>query len=50
MEDLLQDGYHEEELAKVHAPIGLDIKAETPEEIAISVFAEIIEEKNGKKN
>lgn len=50
MEDLLQDGYHEEELAQVHAPIGLDIKAETPEEIAISVFAEIIEEKNGKKN
>lgn len=49
MEDLLKDGYDPEELKKVHAPIGLDIGAETPEEIAIAIMAEIIEENNGKK-
>ena len=49
-DDMLKDGYKKEELEKVHAPIGLDILAESPEEIAISVFAEIIREKNGKKN
>ncbi|WP_134703233.1 XdhC family protein [Ammoniphilus sp. YIM 78166] len=32
----------------VHAPIGLDLGAETPEEISVSVFAEILKLKNGK--
>jgi xanthine dehydrogenase accessory factor len=32
-------------LDQVHAPIGLDIRAETPEEIAISILAEIIRER-----
>jgi xanthine dehydrogenase accessory factor len=41
-EQLKADGFKEEDLAKVHAPIGLDILAETPEEIAISVIAEMI--------
>lgn len=49
-EGMLKDGYSKEDLNKIHAPIGLDIKAETPEEIAISIFGEIIREKNGKKN
>ncbi|MFC1863965.1 XdhC family protein [Thermodesulfobacteriota bacterium] len=35
-------GVSKELLEKVHAPIGLDIKAETPEEIAVSIMAEII--------
>ncbi len=34
--------------AKVHAPIGFDIGAQTPEEIAIAALAEIIAVKNGK--
>lgn len=45
-----EDGYTSEELDRVHAPIGLPINAETPEEIAVSIFAEIIRERNGKKN
>ena len=39
---LLADGYSEEDFDRVHTPIGIDIKAETPEEIAISVVAEMI--------
>jgi xanthine dehydrogenase accessory factor len=39
---LLEKGFSEAELNKVHAPIGLKIGAVTPEEIAISIMAEII--------
>ena len=42
-ERLKRDGYTEEDIARVHAPIGLPILAETPEEIAISIAAEMIE-------
>ena len=35
------DNYTETELAKIHYPIGLDIGANTPEEIALSIVAEI---------
>jgi xanthine dehydrogenase accessory factor len=37
-----------EAFSKLHAPVGLDIGAETPEEIAISVAAEMIAAKKGK--
>jgi len=36
------EGITKEQITKVHAPIGLDINAETPEEIAVSIMAEII--------
>ena len=36
-----------EVLEKVHAPIGLDIHAETPEEIAVSILGEIIKVRRG---
>ena len=39
---LLKADFTEEEYAVVHAPIGLAIGAETPEEIAVSVAAEMI--------
>ncbi|HLJ56582.1 MAG TPA: XdhC family protein, partial [Chthonomonadaceae bacterium] len=39
---LRADGVKDEELARVHAPIGIEIGAESPEEIAVSILAEII--------
>ena len=44
--NLLADGFTQEQLDQVHAPIGLDIKSETPAEIAISVAAQLIQIKN----
>src|SRR5512138_1215889 len=35
-------GVSEEKLAKVHSPMGLELNAETPEEIAVSIMAEIL--------
>lgn len=39
---MLNAGISEETIDAVHMPIGLDIAAETPEEIAVSVAAECI--------
>ncbi|MBA4418875.1 MAG: hypothetical protein C0392_13360 [Syntrophus sp. (in: bacteria)] len=37
-----EDGFDEKILEKIHAPIGISIDAETPQEIAISIVAELI--------
>lgn len=42
MERLRRDGVSEADLQRIHSPIGLPIGAETPEEIAVSVAAELI--------
>ena len=39
---LVEAGISKEQLDKVHSPIGIEIYAETPEEIAVSIMAEII--------
>jgi xanthine dehydrogenase accessory factor len=40
--DLLKEGFTRSQLAQVHAPIGLDLGAETPDEIALSIAAEMV--------
>ena len=39
---LLREGHTAETLARVYAPIGLDLHAETPDEIALSIAAELL--------
>ncbi len=46
---LLEKGYSKELIEKLHSPIGLSIHAETPAEIAVSIFSEIIMERNSVK-
>ena len=46
MEELILEGYSKETLDKVNSPIGLDIAAITPEEIAISIVSQLISFKN----
>ena len=47
-EALADDHMPPDALARVHAPIGLDIGAVTPQEIAVSILAELIAVKHGK--
>ncbi len=47
LQHLSEEGYPQDALDAVHTPIGLDIGAETPEEIAISIMAEIIMTRRG---
>src|SRR6201999_1680920 len=39
--DLQEEGLDQDRLAAIHSPVGLDIGAETAEEIAVSIVAEI---------
>lgn len=48
METLRKQGVSQAALARVHAPIGIEINAETPPEIAVSILAEIIQVKRKK--
>ncbi|TFH37582.1 MAG: XdhC/CoxI family protein [Anaerolineales bacterium] len=47
VERLLQDGLNVELLARLRAPIGLDLGGRTPEEIALSIMAEITATRHG---
>ncbi|TCL73144.1 xanthine/CO dehydrogenase XdhC/CoxF family maturation factor [Hydrogenispora ethanolica] len=47
-ERLRDEGISGERLQAVYMPVGLDIGSETPEEIAVSILAEIIKVRNGK--
>jgi xanthine dehydrogenase accessory factor len=45
---LRDDGLSEEELGRLHAPIGLDIGGREPEEIALSIAAQLVAVREGK--
>ncbi len=47
-ENLIKKGFTKESIEKINAPIGLQINSETPAEIAVSIIAEIIKNKNSK--
>jgi xanthine dehydrogenase accessory factor len=44
---LVEDGIPRDRLDNIHAPVGLDIGAETPEEIAVAVAAELVKVHRG---
>jgi xanthine dehydrogenase accessory factor len=46
---LLEEGVPQQRLDQVYAPIGLNINAETPAEIAVSIVAELIRIRTGKQ-
>ncbi len=50
LEKLAEDGFDGTEIAALHAPIGIDIGAETPAEIAVSILAEIIAARRGSRS
>lgn len=49
-QDLINEGFPEEQINAIYSPIGLKIKSDTPEEIAVSILAEIIMVKNSHKD
>lgn len=44
---LLEAGIPQEQIDRIHTPIGIDINAQTPEEIALCILAEIVAVRNG---
>lgn len=46
---MIKEGYDKQLVDSIHAPIGLSIGGQTPEEIAVSIAAEIISVKNANK-
>ena len=47
-EALLEMGFAPEQLSRIHGPIGLDIGAQTPAEIALAIMAEVVAALNGR--
>lgn len=47
---MLEKGFGAEELERVYCPVGLEIGAETPAEIAVSIVAQLIQVKMGNRN
>lgn len=46
---LTEDGFSEAELARIHAPVGLDLGGRSPAEIAVSIMAEVTRSLRGPK-
>ena len=47
LERLRSEGWTDDELARIHAPIGIDIGAEQPAEVAVSILAEMVRVRYG---
>jgi xanthine dehydrogenase accessory factor len=47
---LQEAGFADEEIGRIHAPIGLEIGARTPQEIALATMAEIVAVRNGARS
>lgn len=50
LNELKKDGFKDQVLKRIHSPVGLNIGAETPEEIAVSIIGEIIAVMSGIKH
>ena len=48
--NMISEGFDPEAVAGIHSPIGLPIGSDTPEEIAVSILAEIIQVKNSRSD
>jgi xanthine dehydrogenase accessory factor len=48
LERLRGEGFSDDQLARIHGPIGLPIGAKTPQEIALSILAEVVKAQRGK--
>jgi xanthine dehydrogenase accessory factor len=46
---MVKEGVPQESLKRIHAPIGVPIATDTPEEIAISIVAEIVDVRRQNK-
>ena len=45
---LRQEGFSDEELSRIHGPVGLELGGRTPAEIALAVIAEVVAVRNGR--
>ena len=46
---LREEGFTDDELARIHTPIGLDIGGKSSAEVALSILAEIVAVRSGKR-
>ena len=46
---LREEGFSDDELARIHTPIGLDIGGKSPPEVALSILAELVAVRSGKR-
>jgi xanthine dehydrogenase accessory factor len=46
---LREEGFTDEELARIHTPIGLDLGGKSPPEVALSILAEVVAVRSGKR-
>ena len=46
---LREQGFRDDDLARIRAPIGLDIGGQTPEETAVAILAEMLAVRHGKR-